>query len=247
MILETIGLTKNYMGHLAVNNVSLSVKEGERCAIIGPNGAGKSTFFNMICGEKSVTRGDILFNGKKITHLPGYKRVRLGIGRTFQITSIFTGLTAQENVQLTLFARYRRELSFFRRAKTELRDEATEIINSVGLMKQRSDLAGSLSHGDRRLLDLAMALASKPKLLLLDEPTQGMAPADGVKIMELIRDIAEKNKLTIIFTEHDMNIVFSIATELVVMHQGEILARGKPEEVRRNPEVQGIYLRDENH
>lgn len=246
-VVKTVNLVKEFNGSRALNQVSLDVKAGEICAIIGPNGAGKSTFFNTVTGEKEVTSGEIFYQGRNITKKSANLRIRMGIGRTFQITSIFPGLSVTENVQIALMAHHRREYNCFSWAKTFFRDEAKELINQVGLYKERLVVARSLSHGDKRMLDLAIALSNKPTLLMLDEPTQGMAPADRIQMMNKVVSIAKEKKLTIVFTEHDMDVVFAHATKLVVMHHGAILAVGKPEEVKENKEVIRVYLGESSH
>jgi branched-chain amino acid transport system ATP-binding protein len=242
VILETRGLRKHFGGVTAVNGVTLTVPEGDLRAIIGPNGAGKTTLFNLITGDVAHDSGEIRFRGAEIGGLPPYEVCRRGLARTFQVTSIFRRLTALENVQTALLAHHRRHYSLLARARRLYREPALGLLERVGLREQAEKPSGILTHGDQRRLELAIALASEPRLLMLDEPTAGMAPRERHEIMQLVASIAADTGLTIVFTEHDMDVVFAAARHITVLHQGAVIAEGKPAEVRANAEVQRIYL-----
>jgi branched-chain amino acid transport system ATP-binding protein len=241
-ILHVIGLRKHFGGVQAVNGVDLAVPAGDRRAIIGPNGAGKTTLFNLLSGDLAHDSGEVYFMGEHITGLAPHQLCRLGMGRTFQITSIFRRLTAVDNVLTALLTHHRRQYNFLVPARRFYRDEAHALLERVGLLEQASKPSGILAHGDQRRLELAIALASAPRLLLLDEPTAGMAPRERHEIMEMAAGIARDTGLTIVFTEHDMDVVFAVATWISVLHQGSIIAEGVPADVRANPEVQRVYL-----
>ncbi len=244
-LLEVKGLQKHFGGLHAVDGVDLAVEPGERRAVIGPNGAGKTTLFNLITGYLRPDAGTVTFSGADITGLPTYRVARAGIGRAFQITSIFPGLTVRENVQLGIVARKRESARPFGNVRGRHSDEVDSILDAVGLDATASERAGNLSHGDQRALELAISLALEPELLLLDEPTAGMAPAETDRTMRLVRRIADERKLTVLFCEHDMEVVFGTADRILVMHQGRPLAEGTPEEIRSNPEVRSVYLGEE--
>jgi len=242
LVLETQGLRKHFGGVQAVNGVDLAVPAGDLRAIIGPNGAGKTTLFNLITGDLPHDTGHIYFAGEEVSGLPPYRLYRRGLSRTFQITSIFRRLTALENVQTALLSHHRRHYNIFVRARRLYRDEALAMLERVGLREQAGKPSGILSHGDQRRLELAIALASAPRLLLLDEPTAGMAPRERHEIMALVARIAADTGLTVVFTEHDMDVVFAVARRITVLHQGAVLAEGPPVEVRANTDVQRVYL-----
>jgi len=242
LILETVGLRKRFGGVLAVNGVDLSVPPGDVRAIIGPNGAGKTTLFNLITGDLAHDTGRIRFEGEEVSGLQPHQLCRRGIGRTFQITSIFRRLTALENVQTALLAHHRRHFNLLARAGRLYRDDAAGLLDRVGLLEQARKPSGILAHGDQRRLELAIALAGAPRLLLLDEPTAGMAPRERHEIMALVARIAADTGLTIVFTEHDMDVVFAVARRITVLHQGSVLAEGPPAAVRANADVQRVYL-----
>lgn len=244
MILEVSNLGKRYDKSWVVSEVNVQVDKGEFVALLGPNGAGKSTFFSMITGEKTPSSGKVKYFGKDITNIAPYKRTKLGMARTFQITSIFPGRTVRENIQTSLLVNRGKAYSFFGIAKGMFREEARDIVNLVGLYKEREKLAGSLSHGDKKLLDLGIALASQPKLLLMDEPTQGMASFERYNLIDLVKQIARDQGITVVFTEHDMDVVFKSASRIIVMHQGKVLFNGKPDDARGNPEIKSIYLKE---
>ena len=242
LVLQVVGLRKHFGGVQAVNGVDLAVAEGELRAIIGPNGAGKTTLFNLISGDLAYDSGQIYFRGEEINGLPPPELCRRGLARTFQITSIFRRLSTLENVQTALLTHHRRHHNLFRPARRLYRDEAMVLLDRVGLVDQAPKPSGILSHGDQRRLELALALASEPQLLMLDEPTAGMAPRERHEIMALAAGIATDARLTIVFTEHDMDVVFAVARRITVLHQGAVLAEGTPLEVRGHPEVQRVYL-----
>jgi branched-chain amino acid transport system ATP-binding protein len=242
LVLQTVGLRKHFGGVQAVSGVDLAVPEGDLRAIIGPNGAGKTTLFNLITGDLAHDSGQIYFRGEEISGLAPQDLCRRGLARTFQITSIFRRLTALENVQTALLTYHRRHLDIFRPARRLYRDEAMILLDRVGLGAQAAKPSGILSHGDQRRLELALALASEPQLLMLDEPTAGMAPKERHEIMALAAGIAADARLTIVFTEHDMDVVFAVARHISVLHQGAVIADGTPLEVRGDPQVQRVYL-----
>jgi branched-chain amino acid transport system ATP-binding protein len=242
VILRTVGLKKHFGGVQAVGGVDLAVPAGDVRAIIGPNGAGKTTLFNLITGDLAHDSGTIYFAGEEVSGLPPHRLCRRGIGRTFQITSIFRRLTAFENVQTAFLTHHRRHYNVLARARGLYRDETLALLDRVGLAGEAAKPSGILSHGDQRRLELAIALASAPRLLLLDEPTAGMAPRERHEIMALVAGIAGESGLTVVFTEHDMDVVFAVARRITVLHQGAVLAEGAPKDVRANAEVQRVYL-----
>jgi ABC-type branched-subunit amino acid transport system ATPase component/ABC-type branched-subunit amino acid transport system permease subunit len=241
-LLTITGLSKSFGGLRAVRDVNLTVRAGDRHAIIGPNGAGKSTLFNLITGRLRPDRGKVLFGGTDITGKPPHQIARAGIGRAFQITTIFPKLTVLQNLQYAVLAH--RGLSWrpWGVANRMFRDECMTLLEAVGLSRQADLPAGQLSHGDQRAIEIAISLALGSRLVLLDEPTAGMSPHETRRAMELVRKVATENKLTVLFCEHDMSVVFGTARTVTVMHLGQVLVEGKPEQIRGNPEVQKIYL-----
>jgi branched-chain amino acid transport system ATP-binding protein len=235
-------LRKHFGGVQAVDGVNLAVPEGDLRAIIGPNGAGKTTLFNLITGDLLHDSGQIFFQGREISGLAPQDLCRRGLARTFQITSIFRRLTALENVQTALLTHHGRHHDIWSPARRLYREEAMMLLDRVGLAAQAAKPSGTLAHGDQRRLELALALASDPQLLMLDEPTAGMAPKERHELMALAAAIAGDAGLTIVFTEHDMDVVFAVAKRISVMHQGGVIAEGTPLEVRADPEVQRVYL-----
>ncbi len=242
MILETRDLVKSFGKLLATNRVSLSIRQGDIHAIIGPNGAGKSTFFNLITGYHFPNSGQVVFQGREITHLSSYRRCRLGITRSFQITSIFPKLTVYDSVLTALLTHGKKNLRFFSPAHKYFRAETWQILEEVGLVGLAHVPGEALSHGDKKRLELAVTLGTQPKLLLLDEPTCGMSPEETEGIMAVIKKLVERKGITVLFTEHDMGVVFGIARRITVLHQGTLIADGDPETVRRSAEVQKVYL-----
>jgi len=242
LVLQTSALRKRFGGVHAVNGVDLAVPPGDLRAIIGPNGAGKTTLFNLITGDIAHDTGQIYFSGEEVSGLAPNHLCRRGMGRTFQVTSIFRRLTALENVQTAFLSHHQRQFNIFAPARRLYRDEALGMLERVGLREQAAKPSGILAHGDQRRLELAIALASAPRLLLLDEPTAGMAPRERHEIMALVAGIAADTGLTVVFTEHDMDVVFAVAQRITVLHQGAVLAEGVPADVRANGDVQRVYL-----
>ena len=240
-LLRTERLTRAYGSLIAVNGVDFSVHEGELRSIIGPNGAGKTTFFRLISGEVPPTSGRIWFREREVTGMPQHAIARLGIAKSYQITSIFPHLTVFENVRVAAQGAAQ-AFDFWRRAEAlaEPRARADEMLATVGLSAKAQLLATHLSHGEQRHLELAIALAANPTLLLLDEPTAGMSPEETDETMVLIRALA--NGRTIVLVEHKMKLVMKISDRITVLHQGQVLADGTPEEIRANEVVQRTYL-----
>jgi branched-chain amino acid transport system ATP-binding protein len=221
--------------------VSVSFQPGELTAIIGPNGAGKSTFFNVISGGVPPSSGQILFEGRDISHVPAHAFARMGIAKSFQITNVFKQLSAHENVRVALQMQETKfELWRSRASYVGLIDEADALLERVGLADLRNKLAADLAHGQQRSLEVAMALACHPKLLLMDEPTAGMSPEETTVMMDLITQLAQER--TVILVEHKMKMVMGLCKRLIVLHHGELLAEGTPDEIRQNSEVKRVYL-----
>lgn len=246
-ILSVTGLGKAFGGVRAVDGVSLEVMPRETVALIGPNGAGKTTFYNMISGRMKPSSGRVRFQGRDITGLPPHAISRLGVSRSFQINNVFTELTARENVEVALTALHGRAFSLFRPASRDRRllAEADAVLERLGLRPLADTRAGVLSYGDKRLLEIAIVLATRPRLVLLDEPTAGMTPEETRQVTRLIRELAASNTYTFLITEHDMSVVFDLADRIVVMHRGQLLAEGSPEEIRNNKAVREAYLGEE--
>jgi branched-chain amino acid transport system ATP-binding protein len=242
MFLETQRVTKDFGKLRAVHQVSLEIQKGDIHAIIGPNGAGKYTYFNLITGYHRATSGKVLFKGKDITHLPAYNRCNLGITRSFQITSIYPKFTVYESVLMALLTHRKVTLNFFSSAKRFFNEDVWRILEDIGLADQANILGDSISHGDKKRLELAITVGTEPELLLLDEPTCGMSPEETEMTMGLINKLSGERGITILFTEHDMSVVFGIAKRISVLHQGTLIADGSPEEVRASEEVQKVYL-----
>jgi branched-chain amino acid transport system ATP-binding protein len=244
IILETQNLRKEFGALIAVEDVSISVQKNSLHSIIGPNGAGKTTFFNMLSGNITPTSGKVFYEGRDITNLPLFKTAHLGIGRSFQITNIFPNLTVLENVRLAsqaLGGDNFRFLEHFSRFRT-YGQRAEQVIEQVGLGPRTKSIARTLPHGDQRKLELAIILAPDPDLLLLDEPTAGMAAEQVPELMNLIQQIQAAGNKTVMLVEHNMNVVMSISDRITVMHQGNVLAEGTPGEISRNERVQTAYL-----
>jgi len=242
MFLQTQKITKEFGKLRAVNEVSLEISKGDIHAIIGPNGAGKSTYFNLVTGYHRATSGKVLFKEKEITHLPAYSRCNLGITRSFQITSIYPKLTVYESVLMALLCHRKVTLDFFSSAKKFFKEEVWHILEDIGLADQANRVGDSISHGDKKRLELAVTVGTEPELLLLDEPTCGMSPEETDITMSLINKLSTERGITILFTEHDMSVVFGIAKRISVLHQGTLIADGSPQEVRNSEEVQKVYL-----
>ena len=241
-ILRVESLAKRFGGLEALGGVDLAVARGEFRAIIGPNGAGKTTFFNAMTGLLRPDRGRVMFEGLDVTGEPPHRLVRRGLGRTFQITSVFSDLSALENVQIALLGHARQAWSVWPKARVLHTDRARELLALVGLDKAERRAAGTLAHGDQKRLELAIALAGEPRLLLLDEPTAGMAAQERLESIRLVHRVARELGVSCVFTEHDMAVVFAVATRITVMHQGRVLAEGTPADVRAQPQVQQVYL-----
>jgi branched-chain amino acid transport system ATP-binding protein len=241
-VLEVRDVRKAFDGFQAVGGVSLKVDAGAIAAIIGPNGAGKTTFFNLITGHLQPDAGTVVLEGRDITGLPPHDVCRLGMGRSFQRTNIFPRLTVFENVQAAFISHRGRGLDLFRRVDRLYREETDAVLSSLGLLDRAGEVSGFLSHGAQKQLELGIALASEPRLLLLDEPTAGMSAAETRETISLVNRITRERGLTLLFTEHDMDVVFSIAEAITVLHQGRVIAAGTPDEVRRDPEVRRVYL-----
>jgi branched-chain amino acid transport system ATP-binding protein len=240
-ILEVRSVSRNFGKFRALNNISVSFRAGELTAIIGPNGAGKSTFFNVISGGVPPSEGQVLFEGRDITGIAPHDFARIGIAKSFQITNVFKQLSAFENVRVALQMRVTRfQLLRPRQAYGELVQRADALLARVGLTASRDKLAGDLAHGQQRSLEVAMALACDPKLLLMDEPTAGMSPEETTVMMDLIRQLAAER--TVILVEHKMKLVMGLCKRLIVLHHGELLVDGNPDEIRANSEVKRVYL-----
>lgn len=242
MFLETQSISKEFGRLFAVQDVSLEIIKGDIHAIIGPNGAGKSTYFNLITGYHKATSGRVLFKGEDITDLPAYRRCKLGITRSFQITSIYPKFTVYESVLMGLLSHRGITLKFFSNANKFFREEVWRTLEDVGLADQANALGESISHGDKKRLELAVTVATEPEMLLLDEPTCGMSPEETEITMGLIKKLSSERGLTILFTEHDMAVVFGVAKRISVLHQGMLIEDGTPEKVRESEEVQKVYL-----
>lgn len=241
-VLEARELTKSFGGVGAVTAVDLVVEENEVYSVIGPNGAGKTTLFNLLSGRLSCDQGQIFFKGTEITGRPPEQIVRMGMGRSFQVTNIFPRLTVFENIQATVLFRHGKGLSLFARADTMAVGETETILDMVGMLGKRDELAGVLSAGDLKRLELGIVLGTKPDLLLLDEPTCGMSPVETNSTIDLIKHIADVMSLTVLFTEHKMDVVFSISSHITVMNFGRVIAAGTPQEIQGNSYVQRIYF-----
>ena len=241
-VLQVDGLHKAFGGVQAVEDVSFAVSAGELLALIGPNGAGKSTCFNMLNGQLKPDSGLVEFEGRNITGMSPRAIWRLGVGRTFQITATFSSLSVRENVQMALYSAAGKLCSFLSRFGAEFQAEADALLTQVGMLDQAERPCDVLAYGDLKRVELAMALANSPRLLLMDEPTAGMAPRERVALMELAARLARAQKIAVLFTEHDMDVVFSQADRIVVLDRGRLIAGGLPAEVRANPDVQAVYL-----
>ncbi len=248
MKLETRSLTKNFGGLRAIDHVSLAFPSGSLSAIIGPNGAGKSTFFNLISGAFSADSGEVLLDGEDVVHLSRAERMHRGIGRAFQVASCFPTMTVKENLMTAVTAHVGQWGNLARRFPPPgVADRGEEVMELVGLTHVADVEAAILSHGDQKLLDIAIALALEPKVLLLDEPTAGMGPDERWRMIERVRGLWERRKLTLVFIEHDMDIVFQVASTIRVLCYGRVLAEGTPDEIRNNQAVIDAYLGTEEH
>ena len=241
-LLQVQNISKAFGGVKAVQNVSFSLQAGELLALIGPNGAGKSTTFNMVGGQLVPDSGEVLLNGKPITGLPPRDVWRRGVGRTFQIAQTFASLTVAENVQMALLSANRKIFSWWPRAASHRRDDALALLAQVDMQAQADRPCSALAYGDVKRVELAMALAHDPQLLLMDEPTAGMAPGERVALMQLTREIARQRQMGVLFTEHSMDVVFGQADRIAVLVRGKLLAEGTPQAIRDDARVQQAYL-----
>jgi len=241
-VLETRGLSKSFGGVRAVSGVDLAMPRGEIRALIGPNGAGKTTFFNMLTGQLIADAGEVRFKGERLSGLLPHAVWRRGVSRTFQITATFATLTALDNVRVGRLSHLGKTYSMLESSRGLQADEARALLDQVGLAEQADRVAAVLAYGDLKKLELAVALANDPEVLLLDEPTAGMAPAERGALMALAERIARARGLTVLFTEHDMDVVFSVADRIMVLHQGRVIAEGPPAAVRADAQVQRVYL-----
>lgn len=241
-VLEVRGLSKKFGGVVAVSNVSFAVAKAELLALIGPNGAGKTTCFNMLMGQLAPTSGDVFLNGEKTTGMAPREVWRKGIGRTFQITGTYSSMTVVENVQMALLSHNRELFDMRRYAHRRYKEDAMQLLELVGMQDQAERACAVLAYGDLKRLELSIALAHNPTLLLMDEPTAGMAPKERIALMELTANIVEQRQISALFTEHDMDVVFAHAHRIMVLNRGELIANGSVNEVRENKEVQEVYL-----
>jgi branched-chain amino acid transport system ATP-binding protein len=241
-LLSVEGLTKSYGGVHAVRGVSFALKRGEILALIGPNGAGKSTCFDMLNGQKRPDSGCIALLGEDTTGRVPREIWRLGVGRTFQITATFPTMTVRENVQVALVSHHGQLFNLWSSTPKLARDEAGRLLELVGMSGYADRPCGELAYGDLKRLELAVALANQPKLLLMDEPTAGMAPRERIELMRLTAQIAREQSIGVLFTEHDMDVVFEHADRILVLNRGNLIAEGTPAEVRGNPQVRAVYL-----
>jgi branched-chain amino acid transport system ATP-binding protein len=243
-LLETKGLGRNFDGFAALKGVDFSLANGEIHTIIGPNGAGKTTFFKLIFGEIAPSSGKVIFKGKDITGLSSWQICRLGMGRSYQITNIFPQLSIHENIRMAVQAK-RVLYNFWSSANSfnTFHEKAINIIGEIGLESRMGEIAANLSHGEQRKLEIGLALASEPELLLLDEPTAGMSMEETKQTVKLIQKIARERTLTILIVEHKMDVVYAIADRITVFHQGSVLSTGSPDNIRNNEQVKSVYFR----
>src|SRR5215470_5181259 len=241
-LLSVQALTKSFGGVIAAHNVTFALEAGTLLAMIGPNGAGKSTIFNMVGGQLEPDSGRVLLAGRDITGLAPRRIWRLGVGRTFQVAQTFVSMTVAENVQMALISHHRRTRAWWPGAAQLYRAQALGLLERVGMAADADRPSCELAYGDVKRVELAIALAGSPKLLLMDEPTAGMAPRERAQLMQLVHDIARASRLGVLFTEHDMAAVFGHADDILVLVRGEIIAKGRPEEVRANARVREVYL-----
>jgi branched-chain amino acid transport system ATP-binding protein len=241
-MLEVKGLSRSFGGFMAVNRANLDVSKGEIMAVIGPNGAGKTTLFNLITGLLRPDEGQVIFKGEEITGLPAYKTCKRGMTRSFQVVNIFSRLSVFENVRIAVLSQQGKTSNLFTPSKKLAIRETSELLEKVGLIDRKDRVCALLSHGDQKVLEIAIALAGKPELLILDEPTAGMSPEETARCIDLIKQLSRNLGLTILFCEHDMELVFAIAHRIMVMVRGATIIQGQPDEVRCNQAVQDAYL-----
>lgn len=241
-MLHVESLQKSFGGFMAVLDANLAIEKGDIVAVIGPIGAGKTTPFNLITGQLKPNAGRVMFKGRDISGKPPHRICHMGISRSFQIVNIFHRMTVFENIQIAVLSNRRKLLNFLSPARSMAVRRTEEILESVGLMDKRNRICGSLSHGDQKVLEMAIALGTDPELLILDEPTEGMSPEETADTITLIRKLSRELGLTILFCEHDMGLVFTIATSIMVMQQGQTIIQGDPQRVRADERVQEAYL-----
>ena len=243
-VLAVENLSKAYDGVQALRGVSFAVDAGELVAMIGPNGAGKTTCFNIVNGQIRPDAGEVMLDGKALTGLPPRRIWRLGVGRTFQVAATFGSMSVRENVQMALLSHGRLLGSFFQRTESIMVAEADALLESVGMADQADRPCSVLAYGDLKRVELAIALAHRPRLLLMDEPTAGMAAEEREQLMSLAAQLARRDRVAVLFTEHDVDVVFGFADRVIVLHGGEVIAAGAPAEVRRDARVREVYLGD---
>ena len=241
-VLKAVEITKEFGGIQAVTKVSFAVEAGERLAIIGPNGAGKTTLFNMIAGQYPPTSGQIFYMGREITQMPAHQRIHLGMGRSFQINSLFGGLSVMDNMLLAIEGTKPSRYNMLRplKGRRQVVDKASEILRSFNLWDLRNEKVSTISYGDQRRLEIALSMASDPKVLLLDEPNCGLTAAENVELSKRISNLGKD--IALVFIAHDMDLVFSVATRVMLLHYGELIIQGKPEDIKGNEMVKEIYL-----
>lgn len=246
-ILVIENLNKAFGRVQAAGNIDLIIDEGVLTSIIGPNGAGKSTLINMLSGSLAADSGRIIFQGTDITDWPIHRRVRMGLCRSFQVVNVFPDLTVFDNIQIPVLTINNRSRIMLRSIfkETAVRREVNEILEMIGLVSEARTPASALSHGDQRVLEVGIALAAKPKLVFLDEPTAGMNPLERVRILDNVRQLSDLGKTSFVIVEHDMDVVFSLSQRVIVLHHGEVIGDGSTEEIRNNPRVREVYLGEE--
>jgi branched-chain amino acid transport system ATP-binding protein len=244
-VLRADGLTKVFGGVRAVDGVSFAVAAGELVALIGPNGAGKTTCFNLVNGQLAPDAGTVALAGVRVDGRAPHEVARLGVGRTFQVAATFASMTVRENVRLALAAHARRTGRVLALATAEPAGEADAVLARVGCADLADAHCATLAYGNAKRVELALALAARPRVLLMDEPTAGMAPRSRARLMTVARDLARRDGIAVLFTEHDMDVVFGFADRVIVLDRGKVIAEGAPEAVRANPQVQAVYLGEE--
>ncbi len=243
-VLSVSRLSKSYGGVQALHDVSFEVSASERVALIGPNGAGKTTCFNILNGQLAPDRGEVRLDGASLNGLSPHEISRRGVGRTFQVAALFASMSVRENVQTALLSQRGLQRSLVRSATHSCRAEADAVLERVGMAADADRPCAALAYGALKRLELAVALAQRPRVLLMDEPTAGMALTERAELMSLASDLARSENMAVLFTEHDMDVVFGFASRVLVLHLGELIAQGAPEAVRADPRVREVYLGD---